>query len=476
MRGKLLTVALSSAALLGVGAGAPAKPTFALELAQEGSAVRSWQHARPSLCNVTPGADAYPWPIKPFRKQHPVRAYFGDPRTLFHAESPDVGSFSFHNGIDIVATAGTLVYPVASGVVTRVKPDEIIVSSDQGARTFQYWHLAPLVHMGVHVYASRTPLGTIRPEREHVHLTELDGKEVVNPLQPGHLTPYWDNTPPTVEHVYIRDRSGEPVDPLDVSGTVALAAAATDTPLGSIPPPWTGVPVTPARVAWELTTATGQHLLPAQVTADFSHTIPATNEFWSVYDEGTYQNFPTVGQRYFYGTPGEYLFNLTPSLLDTRHIPPGTYTLTVSASDTCGNEGSLSERIRVLPHPAAAELTNATLASFARPPAGRWPRRFWTVVLAKAPEPQALLRARGLAADARELDRIGLATAERWYRHPRREASLVIAGAFATWADAYTAAQRIAAEFPNAVPNHISLHWRRAPVLRRPLPGRITLL
>jgi len=28
-------------------------------------------------------ATAYPWPIKPFHKQHPIRANFGDPRTRF---------------------------------------------------------------------------------------------------------------------------------------------------------------------------------------------------------------------------------------------------------------------------------------------------------------------------------------------------------------------------------------------------------
>jgi hypothetical protein len=29
------------------------------------------------------GASAYPWPVKPFDKQHPIRGFFGDPRTVF---------------------------------------------------------------------------------------------------------------------------------------------------------------------------------------------------------------------------------------------------------------------------------------------------------------------------------------------------------------------------------------------------------
>ena len=29
------------------------------------------------------GASVFPWPIKPFNKQHPIRGYFGDPRTVY---------------------------------------------------------------------------------------------------------------------------------------------------------------------------------------------------------------------------------------------------------------------------------------------------------------------------------------------------------------------------------------------------------
>ena len=68
------------------------------------------------------GASAFPWPVKPFNKQHPIRANFGDPRTRFlntmltdGLQGP--GTFLFHNGIDIAAADGTPVYPVVSGKV-----------------------------------------------------------------------------------------------------------------------------------------------------------------------------------------------------------------------------------------------------------------------------------------------------------------------------------------------------------------------
>src|SRR5438874_5672241 len=70
--------------------------------------------------SASTGASAYPWPIKPFHEQHPIRANFGDPRTRFWntmltdgLDGP--GLFQFHNGLDIAAAEGTPVYPVISG-------------------------------------------------------------------------------------------------------------------------------------------------------------------------------------------------------------------------------------------------------------------------------------------------------------------------------------------------------------------------
>src|SRR5207237_1482099 len=67
------------------------------------------------------GASAYPWPIKPFNKQHPIRGFFGDPRTVFEngvlaGGFDGLGFFSFHQGIDISAPDGTPIYPVVSGI------------------------------------------------------------------------------------------------------------------------------------------------------------------------------------------------------------------------------------------------------------------------------------------------------------------------------------------------------------------------
>ncbi|MGZ6266594.1 MAG: hypothetical protein ACXWN4_06790, partial [Candidatus Limnocylindrales bacterium] len=44
---------------------------------------------------------SYDWPVKPFDRQHPVRAFLNDPRIGKH------GSRAFHFGIDVAAPDGT---------------------------------------------------------------------------------------------------------------------------------------------------------------------------------------------------------------------------------------------------------------------------------------------------------------------------------------------------------------------------------
>jgi hypothetical protein len=397
--------------------------------------------------------------VKPFRQQHPIRAFFGDPRTVFrNTDDADAGAFSFHNGIDIVAEDGTPVYPVITGTVIKVRPDEVVVTSEQGARTFQYWHLEPKVRLHQYVRAEKSVLGTVQPGRGHVHLTEIDGSVVENPLQAGHLMPYRDDTAPSVRQLYIRGASGRMLNPDALAGSVDLTAVAVDAPPLPLPEPWTAVPVTPARVSWQLTTLDGQELLPELISADFTVTIPPPNQFWGVYSTGTYQNFPAVGAHYFYGTAGDYLFNLTRSPIDTRLLRSGGYRLTVVAVDTCGNSARLSERIRILPHSSVPPLTGASVSGIApQRLAARltWPRRFWTVVLAAGPTGAGLALARTLADHAlggRQFP-IGLVTSPA--RTHQSSQHLVVTGVFHSWAGAYASAEQAALRFPGAYPREI---------------------
>jgi hypothetical protein len=309
--------------------------------------------ARHSACErLHPGPLAYGWPIRPFHRQHPIRGNFGDPRTV--AETGGLGSdtlltagsFTFHNGIDISADTGTPVYPVISGTARIGYADEVIVVTADD-RVFQYFHVRPAVAAGQRVVADRTVVGTVLPRWLHVHLSEIDGFRIHNPVDFGHLEPYRDHTVPIVDAIEFSAESGESVEPDVLRGLIQITAEASDTPALPAPGEWFGFPVAPALVAWRLATATGRVVLPWQVVADFRHTEPPNQDFWAVYAAGTYQNFPVFGTHYFFRHAGRYRFRLTSRPLNTRALPNGTYVVTVAASDVCGNRGTASDTVRI---------------------------------------------------------------------------------------------------------------------------------
>jgi len=334
-RARLAGLSLACVVLLG-----PAMPL----LPQPQSTLDVWQqlvercrhYARERLA-------PYPWPLKPFHEQHPVRGNFGDPRTVL--TGGEEGLFSFHSGVDISAWPGNRVYPVVSGTVARVTGDLVAVRTFD-ARRFQYIHLAPLVHVGEPVVASQTILGTIRPRWNHVHLSEIRGSCAVNPLMSGHLTPYVDRTKPTVRAILFQTAMGTPISPHALSGKIRIVANAYDTPAMPSPYPWGSLPVSPVRVTWSLATLSGRDIL-RNTGADFRYSVPFRFQFCSVYAPGTEQNFAAVVGKFRWGKAGRYLFDLTPGMLNTAFLPDGRYRVTVTAEDTAGNDGTRSTIVEV---------------------------------------------------------------------------------------------------------------------------------
>jgi hypothetical protein len=239
------------------------------------------------------------------------------------------------------------VYPVESGTVTSVSFDWITVSSAD--RAFQYWHIRPTVSLGEQVDMDATVLGHILRGQGHVHLTELDGGFVVNPLQPGHLTPYSDHTTPQVAFVEFRDGiTGPTVMPGLLRGSVEMIASAYDMPAMPVPGEWHGLPVTPAVVEWRIDSArTGKTVVPTHVVFDVRRSLPPNSEFWTVFARGTYQNMSVFGAHYSYMQPGAYLFRLTPGGFDTTKLGDDVYDLVVTVGDTAGNESSYVQRFSV---------------------------------------------------------------------------------------------------------------------------------
>ncbi len=346
MRTAALSLLLGSLSLAMPGAAATARPARLPK-----AIVRTFSPARSSRCDHPPASGlSYGYPIKPFDRQHPIRGNFGDPRTLttenLGEDTPRTpGSFTFHNGVDISAATGTPVYPVVSGVAHIGYGDEVVVVTGDD-RVFQYFHVRPAIRPGRRVIAGRTLLGRVLPKWLHVHLSEIDGIRVHNPADPGHLEPYRDHTVPSVDGLLFRAEDGHELDPQKLHGGLRIAADAEDRPPIPVPGEWLGFPVTPAFVAWRMTTATGKVVVREKTVADFRRREPGNRKFWRVYAAGTYQNFPVFAHHHF-RREGRYLFNLTPRLLDTARLRDGDYLVTVDVADVCGNRGSLTERVRI---------------------------------------------------------------------------------------------------------------------------------
>lgn len=292
----------------------------------------------PALAAGT-NASAYPWPIKPFHQQHPIRANFGDPRTIFQntmltdgLQGP--GLFQFHNGIDIAASEGTPVYPIMSGTASLIDGAAVLVRSP--GHKFQYFHIKPAVHDGEHVVAGRTLLGRVIHAANHVHLTEIRGRRVWNPLAPGGIAPYVDRTAPQVDAIFARPLGSLlPIDSPTLCGTVSLIAAAHDNPPLPVPGTFSGFPVSPALVTWSLARLDGLVYVPTVAAADFRTTLPLVRDFWNVYARGSYQNAPRFANQQFF-MPGRFLYDLG-GTFDSRSYPNGTYEVRVHVSDMRGN-------------------------------------------------------------------------------------------------------------------------------------------
>jgi hypothetical protein len=296
-------------------------------------------------------ASAYPWPFKPFDRQHPIRGFFGDPRSVYLngvlSGGFDGPSFlSFHQGVDISAPDGTPIYPVESGIAHYLGAATLNVDSGNDS-TFQYFHIIPIVGEGQQVIAEKTILGYVQAPHGHVHLTEIEGIRSVNPLQTGHLTPFRDRTKPTIRDLVIRNQTGDVQMPLGLCGRIQVAVDTYDTPPTPVPGKFNGLPVAPALVRWTISLLGSEGIAPWQTAADFRVSVPPNSKFTDVYAKGSYANAPRFGNQQYTSMPGRYLYLLSGNL-DTTSLPNGTYVLTVQVSDERGNTATLSSRMSVL--------------------------------------------------------------------------------------------------------------------------------
>src|SRR5262245_7490942 len=180
---------------------------------------------------ATPHRYSYTWPIKPFDRQHPVRAFLDDPRIAKNGRGK-----TFHFGIDISAPDLTEVYAVEAGTAFLDSEQAVSVLAP-GGHTFAYWHIVPAVRDGQSVSRHQL-LGHIGKGWQHVHFAELVDDVHVNPLRDGGLGPYADHTAPLVAGVSVVGSN--------------LVATAYDMPDPVVPGEWAKLPVTPAVLRWRV--------------------------------------------------------------------------------------------------------------------------------------------------------------------------------------------------------------------------------
>jgi hypothetical protein len=257
------------------------------------------------------GTYSYRWPVKPFGRQHPVRGFFGDPRIANDGESRQ-----FHFGIDISAPNGTPVYATLTGRASIHPLHDTTVLIDAGAQEFSYWHVVPAIRTGERVVAYSTVIGHIEEPYGHVHFSEMRNGRYLNPLRPGALGPFVDETTPTARSVIAQDG-------------VLVAETYDETPL-AVPRPWQDLPVMPALVRFRLSDGRGRTAIPWTTAVDFRLTIPSATEFDERWAPGTTQNHVRA--------PGRYRVVLSRSLGSLR---AGKYVLELAVSDTRDNASHL---------------------------------------------------------------------------------------------------------------------------------------
>lgn len=263
-------------------------------------------------------ARPYGWPVKPFRKMHPVRGYFNDPRI------GGGGSKAFHFGVDVAAKDGQPVYAVEGGVAHLTGSRAVSVVSP-GGRTFGYWHVIPAVRHRQRVKQHQL-LGRVEAPWKHVHFAESYRGVYRNPLRPGALTPWVDPSTPRIAKIAFL-RRGKELSPLQVSGDVDIVVDAYDLPPLRVPPPWNDLPVTPAVLRWRVLRA-GKVVRKWHTPVDFRKAMLPADLFSAIYAPGTRQNKP--------GKPGRYRFFVARGWTTSR-LRDGLYRLEVSAADAHGN-------------------------------------------------------------------------------------------------------------------------------------------
>jgi hypothetical protein len=272
------------------------------------------------------------WPLKPFHRQHAIRAGINELRPA-----------NFHVGVDIEARNSQPVYAMQSGYAMIRYPGTGDVNVDVGS--FYYWHIDPSVSDGQRVVAYKTVIGHVLKGFYHLALSEGTTSDYLNPLRPGgSLRPYHNSELPIIGIPRIF-RDGRAVVGAFGPQSVVQRGMPYETPV-----------LAPSSLAWRLYDSQHRALTGLEWAMRGSQNYPPSMKS-TIFAPGAanpgFECFLTRRRcipNWVYWLAG----GLTrPLPLDS--LARGWYRLTVYAWDWAGNTSALDYRFRVpLAHAAHA--------------------------------------------------------------------------------------------------------------------------
>jgi hypothetical protein len=291
-----------------------------------------WADGRPCSVGCTAPGAIPGWPIKPFHRQHAIRAGINELRPA-----------NFHVAVDIQAHNFQPVYAIQSGYASIRYPGTGDVNVDVG--NFYYWHIHPSVSGGQYVTAYRTVIGHVLYGFTHVALSEGSTSDYLNPLRPGgSLRPYRDSEPPVIGIPRIFSDGRVIVGAFDPQSFVATGFP-YETPV-----------LAPASLAWRLYDARGHALTGLEWALRGSQNYPPHLKSTVFAPGARAPGFECFFTRH--RCIPNWVYWLAGGLtqpLPLGSLQPGRYRLTVYAWDWKGNTSALDYWFRTpLAHPANA--------------------------------------------------------------------------------------------------------------------------
>ena len=268
---------------------------------------RSTRSASPTTISTQPPTWSYGWPVKPFDRQHPVRAF-----STTRASATNGGTGS--------STSASTSRPRTGRRSTRRGRNGLPRHPRRRRgrlagrpQSFGYWHIVPAVTS--HQLVGRTVIGRIEKRWAHVHFAERVGGVYVNPCATA-------------------ASARTPTERAARSTAVSARRAPTSSPSRATRPPWRsrrldGEPVTPELIRWRV--GMGQR--------GRRRSTPAPRCCRAATSRGLHAGDAPEPQ----GAPGGYSFYLAHELAD--EVPAA---VEVRASDTrrnsAGRRGARSAR------------------------------------------------------------------------------------------------------------------------------------